>query len=72
MKSTKIGVVGLGYVGLTFAISLAKRGFKVNGYENNLNLIKDVLKIVDKNKSISRASIAQRQGKIKKGLSKED
>ena len=32
----------------------------------------NVLKIVDKNKSISRASIAQRQGKIKKGLSKED
>ena len=40
MKSTKIGVVGLGYVGLTFAISLAKRGFKVNGYENNLNTFK--------------------------------
>ena len=32
----------------------------------------NVLKIVDKNKSISRASIAQRQRKIKKGLSKED
>ena len=32
----------------------------------------NVLKIVDKNKSISRSSIAQRQEKIKKGLSKED
>ena len=32
----------------------------------------NVLKIVDKNKSISRASITQRQEKIKKGLSKED
>ena len=35
MKNNTIGVIGLGYVGLTFSISLAKKGFEVYGYEIN-------------------------------------
>lgn len=31
----KITVVGLGYVGLTLAITLAKKGFKTIGIEKN-------------------------------------
>ena len=33
MKNNKVAVIGLGYVGLTFAITLAKVGFKVLGIE---------------------------------------
>lgn len=32
-KSVKIGVVGLGYVGLPMAVTVAKKGFKVLGFE---------------------------------------
>ena len=35
-----IAIVGLGYVGLTLAISLAKAGFRVLGIERNKNNVK--------------------------------
>ncbi|MDP3800083.1 MAG: nucleotide sugar dehydrogenase [bacterium] len=38
----QIGVVGLGYVGLTLALTLADLGFKVKGYDNNLDVIKKI------------------------------
>ena len=44
MKSNKIAVIGLGYVGLTFAISLAKVGFKVLGIENNDKVFKSMIR----------------------------
>ncbi|MDA7638087.1 nucleotide sugar dehydrogenase [Candidatus Pelagibacter sp.] len=44
MKNNKIAVIGLGYVGLTFAISLAKVGFEVLGIENNEKIFKSMLK----------------------------
>lgn len=36
-KTAKVGVIGLGYVGLPFAVEKAKVGFKVIGIEQNFN-----------------------------------
>ena len=44
MENKKIAVIGLGYVGLTFAITLAKVGFKVLGIENNDKIFKSMIK----------------------------
>ena len=44
MKDNKIAVIGLGYVGLTFAITLAKVGFKVLGIENDNKIFKSMIK----------------------------
>lgn len=43
MENNKIAVIGLGYVGLTFAISLAKVGFEVLGIENNDKIFKSTI-----------------------------
>jgi nucleotide sugar dehydrogenase len=41
-KETRICVVGLGYVGLPFAIEMAKIGFSVTGIDLNKNRVKSV------------------------------
>ena len=38
----KVCIVGLGYVGITLALTLAKKGFKVFGYDINKNLIESL------------------------------
>ncbi|MCX8094679.1 MAG: nucleotide sugar dehydrogenase [Caldisericia bacterium] len=38
-KESSIGVIGLGYVGLTLAITILKKGFKVIGYDISLEKI---------------------------------
>ena len=44
MENNKIAVIGLGYVGLTFAITLAKVGFEVLGVENDNKIFKSMIK----------------------------
>ena len=44
MNNNKIGVIGLGYVGLTFSISLAKKNFEVYGYEIDNNTFNTISK----------------------------
>ena len=39
----KLCVIGLGYVGLTFAIHAARRGFKVQGIEVNESTLSSIL-----------------------------
>ena len=39
-KKIKIGVIGLGYVGLPLAILFAKKGFKVFGFDTDVKKIK--------------------------------
>jgi len=39
-KKIKIGVIGLGYVGLPLAILFAKKGFKVFGFDTDFKKIK--------------------------------
>ena len=40
--SAKVGVVGLGYVGLPFAVEKAKVGFKVLGFDRSANRVEMV------------------------------
>ena len=44
IKSKKILVVGLGYVGLTLSLVLAESGFEVVGYDKNLKLLNTIKK----------------------------
>ena len=37
--SKNICIIGLGYVGLTLSLALAKKGYKVYGYDSNQNTI---------------------------------
>ena len=38
-KKAKVGVIGLGYVGLPFAVEQAKVGFKVTGFDTNADRV---------------------------------
>ena len=38
----KIGIVGLGYVGLPLAINIKKKGFAVYGFDKNKNIINNI------------------------------
>ena len=40
-KKAKIGIIGLGYVGLPLAINFAKNNFLTNGFDNDLKKIKN-------------------------------
>lgn len=42
IQNKTITILGVGYVGLTLALILAERGFKVNGYDRNANLIQQL------------------------------
>lgn len=42
MSSEKIAVVGLGYVGLPFAVQAAQRGYKVLGVDTNVRLVEQI------------------------------
>ena len=44
IKSKEIAIIGLGYVGLTLGLVMAKNGFAVTGYDINKNLIKKLNK----------------------------
>ena len=44
IKSKKILILGLGYVGLTLALVLAETGFKVVGYDKNKKLLNKISK----------------------------
>ena len=41
-KTVKIGVIGLGYVGLPFAVTFAKNNIEVLGFEKNIEKVKAV------------------------------
>lgn len=49
----KIGIVGLGYVGLPLAIALQKY-FKIDAYDSNLEKIKELRKFYDRNDQFSK------------------
>ena len=40
----KIGIVGLGYVGLTLAVTLSELGFKVTGIDSNKRVVRELKK----------------------------
>lgn len=43
-KVAKIGIIGLGYVGLPLAVEFAKSGFDVTGFDTDANKIKEINK----------------------------
>ena len=56
-KSAKIGVFGLGYVGLPLLLSFADKGFHVFGVDLNIkkiNLLKNGIIDLDKYKSLAQ------------------
>ena len=38
-KNIKIGVIGLGYVGLPLSLTISERGYKVHGFDKDINKI---------------------------------
>ncbi|WP_394603869.1 nucleotide sugar dehydrogenase [Fictibacillus sp. UD] len=53
----RMGVVGLGYVGLPLAVALCEQ-YEVVGYDTNLRRVKDLRKGIDVNKDISSEKLA--------------
>ncbi len=53
MKNIRIGILGLGYVGLPLAIEFGKL-FDVIGYDTNTQRINNLKKKIDKNKDITK------------------
>src|SRR5580704_13310297 len=41
-RTAKIGVIGLGYVGLPLSLLLAEAGFKVTGFDIDVNKVTDL------------------------------
>ena len=41
-KNAKIGIIGLGYVGLPLAVAFAKKGFQVTGFVRNKKKVEDL------------------------------
>ena len=41
-RSAKVGVIGMGYVGLPLAVASGKAGFSVTGYDIDPNRVSDV------------------------------
>jgi UDP-N-acetyl-D-glucosamine dehydrogenase len=64
-KSTKIGIIGLGYVGLPLAIEFARKGFSVWGIDKDRDRINCLKK---KQSYITDISIKDLQGVINKTL----
>lgn len=64
-KKINVGVIGLGYVGLPLAILFAKKGFKVFGFDINI----DKIKILNSRKSyIERIPASDVCSLLKKGV----
>ena len=43
-KKNKVCIIGLGYVGLTLSLHLAKKGIKVYGYDSNTDIVNNLSK----------------------------
>ena len=41
-KKNKVCIIGLGYVGLTLSLHLAKKGIKVYGYDSNTDIVNNL------------------------------
>jgi UDP-N-acetyl-D-galactosamine dehydrogenase len=58
----KIGIIGLGYVGLPLAVELSKK-FTVHGYDKNITRVSELKNCDDVTKEISNFELAQVIGK---------
>ena len=64
-KTAKIGIVGLGYVGLPLALQFAKKNFKVLGFDIDINKISLLKKNKSYIKHISNNHIKKYKNRIK-------
>ncbi len=64
-KTAKIGIVGLGYVGLPLALQFAKKNFKVLGFDIDINKISLLKKNKSYIKHISNKQIKKYKNRIK-------
>ncbi len=55
-KKFKIGIIGLGYVGLPLAVEFGKK-FNVFGYDSNIDRIKNLKEFNDKTKEVSKEAL---------------
>src|SRR3989338_5953529 len=64
-KSAKIGIIGLGYVGLPLALTFARNGFKVSGIDIDKNRVvkldKGISYILDVPSSEVKDAISKRK-----------
>ena len=60
-KKAKIGIIGLGYVGLNLAVSFAKAGFIIKGYDIDKEKIESIKRgqsyIIDVESQILKLSL---------------
>ena len=56
-KNIKIGVIGLGYVGLPLSLTISERGYKVYGFDKDINKIKSLYKFKSYIKHVSSLRI---------------
>ena len=45
-KKARIGIIGLGYVGLPLALLFAKKGFKIFGFDNDNKKINTINPVI--------------------------
>ena len=50
-RTARIGVIGLGYVGLPLAIEFAKAGFEVVGFDVDVKKVRDIEQQLDELKT---------------------
>jgi UDP-N-acetyl-D-galactosamine dehydrogenase len=58
MKNKKIGIIGLGYVGLPLAIEFAKK-YSVIGYDINDNRVKELNNNEDSTNEVKKSTLKQ-------------
>ena len=63
MKSLKIGVLGLGYVGLPITVAFAKK-FVVVGYDIDKDRVNQLNKATDKTNEISERDLKKTKAKF--------
>ena len=64
-ENIKIGVIGLGYVGLPLAHAFAKKGFNVVGFDINEKRIKELNEGFDRTQELDSNQILEIRNKIK-------
>ena len=63
MKIQKVGIIGLGYVGLPLAIAVSKR-YKTYGFDSNLNRINELKRGIDKTKEVKKKNFFKNENLI--------
>ena len=59
IKNYKIGIIGLGYVGLPLLVEFAKKKFEVIGYDINPNRVSEVNNCLDNTKEIDSNTLKE-------------